>query len=519
MPSHLHSPSLTALIHRHAVEGPERLAVVDGSTHEQLTYRQLIAQTRQVATLLDDAGVRAGDRVGILSANSLPYVVLLLALAERGAIAVPQNTRLHPGEITDNLRDARATTLVSSAELSSVATAVADELGISRRYLLEGEADGWEPLLRTGEGTAHPAGWEAPSGTDTATLLYTSGTTGQAKGCMLAQQTWTGYALNMSTSLQMGREDTYLAFLPYFHVAGLGLMLSQLVLGGCVVTQAAADPAQMHANVKRHGVTVVMVVPGISGPFVNHPGAAGIESLRLVVSAIGLESMAVVDKVTEELGIEFIGIYGQTESGTKTTWATAGEIRAFPGTYGRVMPSLAYRIVDEADNDVADGEPGELVLRGSTIMQGYWERAETTAETLRNGWHHTGDVFVHQGDGRLRMVDRTKYLIKTGGENVYPQEIENVLKQHPDVADVAVAGIPDEQWGETVKAFVVAREGADLSRTELDAFVRQSVAGYKAPRFIEFVTEIPRNVSGKILKGDLAARPTDDSQRAKAAQR
>ena len=150
MPSHLHSPSLTALIHRHAVEGPERLAVVDGSTHEQLTYRQLIAQTRQVATLLDDAGVRAGDRVGILSANSLPYVVLLLALAERGAIAVPQNTRLHPGEITDNLRDARATTLVSSAELSSVATAVADELGISRRYLLEGEADGWEPLLRTG---------------------------------------------------------------------------------------------------------------------------------------------------------------------------------------------------------------------------------------------------------------------------------------------------------------------------------------------------------------------------------
>ena len=354
-----------------------------------------------------------------------------------------------------------------------------------------------------------------PTGEDTCTLLYTSGTTGTAKGCMLAQRSWVGYSQNLAIAMRMTSDDTYLAFLPFFHVAGLGMLLSQLVLGGTVVTQASPEPARLHELVKQHGVTIVMLVPGPSLPFVTHPEAAapGETTLRLFVSAIGLEQQAVIDAATQRLGVEFCGIYGQTESGTKTTWATADEIRAHPGTYGRVMPSLAYRIVDTNDDDVADGEPGELLLRGSTIMQGYWNRPEATAETLKGGWHHTGDVFVHEGGGMLRMVDRTKYLIKTGGENVYPQEVENVLKTHPDVADVAVVGIPDPKWGETIKAFVVSGTGEDLSRSDLDAYVRQSIAGYKAPRYIEFVTDIPRNVSGKILKNDLAARATDESQR------
>lgn len=213
------------------------------------------------------------------------------------------------------------------------------------------------------------------------------------------------------------------------------------------------------------------------------------------------------------LGVEYMGIYGQTESGTKTTWATQKQFDRNPATYGTVMPALSYRLVDDDGNGSAPGEPGELLLRGSTILQGYWNRPEATAETLAGGWHHTGDVFVLQDDGTLRMVDRTKYLIKTGGENVYPQEVENILKVHPKVADVAVAGIPDAEWGETVKAFVIAKPDVDLTRAELDATVRAEVAGYKAPRYIEFVEAIPRNISGKILKNVLTERPTDASQR------
>lgn len=510
----LHSPSLMEHLRRHAFEGPERDAVVDGATDEQLTYGELVEQVDNAAAALFADGLRPGDRVGILTANSLPEVVLLLALADLGAISVPLNTRLHPDEMVANLRDAGVTALASSADLLPVANAAADTLDVGLRYLLDGAGDGWKPLPRTQRRADLPRGWAEPSGADTSTLLYTSGTTGRAKGCMLAQATWAGYATNMTGSLRMSRDDTYLAFLPYFHIAGLGLMLSQLVLGGRVVTQAAADPAQMHANVRRHEVTVVMVVPGISAPFANHPDAdtSGESTLRLVVSAVGLESHEVIDAVTERLGAEFVGIYGQTESGTKTTWATADDLRAHPGTYGRVMPAMAYRIVDEHGVDVADGQPGELLLRGRTIMQGYWGRPDATEETLRGGWHHTGDVFVHEGDGLIRMVDRTKYLIKTGGENVYPQEVENVLQRHPDVADVAVIGIPDAQWGETVKALVIPREGADLTREALDAYVRESIAGYKAPRYIEWVDSIPRNVSGKILKNELAERPTDETQ-------
>ena len=466
--------------------------------------------------------------MGILGANSLPYIVTLLSLSELGAIAVPKNTRLHHAERATNLQEAGISALVADSAHRDIASELAEELGVARRFLLDGAAgdgpDGWRALERAAatasDGTSPAALAATPLSDDvhgeaTSTILYTSGTTGRAKGCMLAQRTWVGYAQNMTSSLRMNGDDTYLAFLPLFHVAGLGLLHSQLILGGTVVTQAAADPAQMHAAVAKYGVTIVMVVPGISGPFVTHPDAApaGTSTLRLLVSAVGLESAEVVEATRVRLGAEYMGIYGQTESGTKTTWATQDRFDRNPATYGKVMPALSYRLVDDDDNDVAPGEPGELLLRGGTIMQGYWNRPDATADTLAGGWHHTGDVFILQDDGTLRMVDRTKYLIKTGGENVYPQEVENILKSHPKVADVAVAGIPDAEWGETVKAFVIAKPDVDLTRTELDAAVRAEVAGYKAPRYIEFVDEIPRNISGKILKNVLTERPTDQSQR------
>lgn len=520
----LSAPAVTSFLRRHALERPSHTALIDGATSESVTYAELLAQVLAQAEQFRAAGIAHGDRVGILGVNSLPYAVTLLALSELGAIAVPKNTRLHHAELSTNLQDAGVAALIADSGHREPATALADELDVTKRFLLDGTAEGWQSLERTAD--IGPAGHspaalaasplpEGVHGETTSTILYTSGTTGRAKGCMLAQRTWVGYAQNMTSSLRMSDDDTYLAFLPLFHIAGLGLLHSQLILGGTVVTQAAADPAQMHAAVKNHGVTIVMVVPGISHPFVTHPDAAPADesTLRLLVSAVGLESAEVVDAARTRLGVEYMGIYGQTESGTKTTWATQEQFDRNPATYGKVMPALAYRLVDDEGNDVAPGEPGELLLRGGTIMQGYWNRPDATAETLAGGWHHTGDVFVLQEDGTLRMVDRTKYLIKTGGENVYPQEVENILKVHPKVADVAVAGIPDPEWGETVKAFVIPRPDAELTRAELDAAVRAEVAGYKAPRYIEFVDEIPRNISGKILKNALAERPTDESQR------
>lgn len=514
-PAGLSSPSLFTLLLRMAQEQPDRLALVDGDSGDRATYSQMYDNVVALGAGLSAAGVRPGDRVAILALNSKAYVELLWAIARVGAISVPMNTRLNPKEVAANLRDCSPVAIVTDSALVASADAACANAEVPRRWIIGDDAPGWTRLadLTTGIDATDlddaAALADAVDGQTTGTLLYTSGTTGDAKGCALAQRTWPHYAMNIAAALRMDREDVYLALLPYFHIAGLGMVMSQLVLGGTVVTQSVPDPGRMHALIEEHDVSVVFVVPGISAPFVEHPSARP-SSVRLVITGAGLERRDIPSLVRTRLGARCIAIYGQTEAGTYLTWATEEQLAADPATYGYVMPAMAYRIVTETGVDAEPGEPGELVVRGGSVMQGYWNRPEATAQTLADGWLHTGDVFVRTPDGRVRMVDRAKYLVKTGGENVYPQEVENVLRTHPAVADVAVVGVPHEHWGEAVKAFVVPAPDAEPTPEELSQWVRQEVAGYKVPKYIEFVDQIPRNVSGKVLKGDLAERPVLD---------
>jgi acyl-CoA synthetase (AMP-forming)/AMP-acid ligase II len=298
-------------------------------------------------------------------------------------------------------------------------------------------------------------------------------------------------------------------------VAGFGTAFSQLILGGTVVTAPLPDPKLFYRLIEKHRVSIMFLVPGISAAFVYDEAreATDISSLRTFISGAGLEKPDLVNAVEDDLGAKYYGIYGQTESGSKITWADAEMIRKDPATYGSVMPFFEYRIADEDDREVVRGKVGELCIRGQTVMQGYWNRPEETAQTLKNDWHHTGDLFMQMENGEVKMVDRKKYLIKTGGENVYPQEVEQVLMRHEAIGDAAVVGIRDDKWGETVKAFVVLKEGKSLSRREIADWVGASIAAYKKPRFVEFVPTIPRNVSGKILKNDLASRVTLPDQK------
>lgn len=514
-PAALSSPSLFTLLLRSALEQPDRVALVDGDTGDRATYSQLCDRVVAWGAGLVAAGVRPGDRVALLALNSSTYVELLWAIARVGAISVPMNIRLNPKEVAANLRDCSPVAIITDAALVASADAACALAEVPSRWIIGGDAPGWRPLADLTAGIEESHATDAAAFADqvdgeaTGTLLYTSGTTGEAKGCALAQRTWPHYALNIASAMHMDRDDVYLALLPYFHIAGLGMVMSQLILGGTVVTQSMPDPSRMHALIEEHDVTVVFVVPGISAPFVEHPLARP-SSVRLVIAGAGLERRDIPSLVRSRLGATCMGIYGQTEAGTYLTWATEAQLAADPETYGYVMPAMAYRIVTEAGMDAELGEPGELVVRGGSVMQGYWNRPEATAQTLADGWLHTGDVFIRTPDGRVRMVDRAKYLVKTGGENVYPQEVENVLRTHPAVADVAVVGVPHEHWGEAVKAFVVPVPGTAPAPEELSQWARQEVAGYKVPKYVEFVDEIPRNVSGKVLKGDLAERPVLD---------
>ncbi len=342
-------------------------------------------------------------------------------------------------------------------------------------------------------------------------LLYTSGTTGKPKGCMIPQRTWTGYAINMATCFGMGEKDVYLAFLPFFHVAGFGTALSQLILGGTIVTAPLADPGLFYRLIAKHRVSIVFLVPGISTAFVADESRATTDtsSLETFISGAGVEKPELVEAVEAQLGAKYYGIYGQTEAGGKVTWADSRMLRDDPTTYGRVMPFYDYILADGDDHDVPPGMIGELCVRGSTVMLGYWNHPAATAEALKNQWHHTGDLFVRLANGQVRMVDRKKYLIKTGGENVYPQEVEQVLLRHEWIADAAVIGIPDQQWGEAVMAFIVLRPGRELAHAAIRDWVGAHIAGYKKPRYIEFVATLPRNASGKVLKSELVTRPAD----------
>ena len=424
-----------------------------------------------------------------------------------------------PKEIAPIILDSGAKAIFSCGFFIEVAAQLAEEIKALELKIVAGAPrEGWATYDELLDDKNEPAPLtDGVTGETLFMLLYTSGTTGKPKGCMIPQRVWTSYAVNMAACFQMSLTDVYLGFLPYFHVAGYGAAVSQLTLGGTLVTLALPDPPTMYSLIEKYRVTLVFLVPGISAAFLYSEARQGTDllSLRAFIGGAGAEKLELINDVEKLLGAKYYGIYGQTESGGKVTWADSDLSRENPQTYGYVMPFFDYRIMDDNDREVAPGVVGELCLRGPSVMQGYWNLPEDTAETLRNGWHHTGDFFMVMADGQVRMVDRKKYLIKTGGENVYPQEVEMVLLGHEAIADASVIGILDDQWGETVKAFIVVKPGASLSRLEVDAWVRQSIAGYKVPRFIDFVESLPRNASGKVLKNALRELPTTAEQKVK----
>jgi acyl-CoA synthetase (AMP-forming)/AMP-acid ligase II len=515
----LYSVPLFSALKNHGTSRKDHAAIIDGHTGESITYGELYDRIPRLAAWLAGRGIGYGDRVACLSLNSKAYIEFLYALAWLGAVAVPLNIRLNPKELGPIILDSGAKAIFSCGFFIEVAAQLADEIKPLELKIVAGAPrEGWSTYDEPADPQNEPAPLsERVTGESLFMLLYTSGTTGKPKGCMIPQRVWTSYAVNMAACFGMGNQDVYLGFLPYFHVAGYGTAVSQLTLGGTLVTLALPDPPTMYSLIEKYRVTFMFLVPGISAAFLYSEARQGkdLSSLKVFIGGAGGEKLELINDVEKLLGAKYYGIYGQTESGGKVTWADSDMSRENPQTYGYVMPFFDYRIMDDNDREVAPGAVGELCLRGASIMQGYWNLPADSAETLRNGWHHTGDFFMVMASGQVRMVDRKKYLIKTGGENVYPQEVEMVLLGHQAIADASVIGVRDDHWGETVKAFIVVKPGVSLSRLEVDAWVRQSIAGYKVPRFVDFVEALPRNASGKVLKNDLRERPTTAEQKVK----
>jgi fatty-acyl-CoA synthase len=457
--------------------------------------------------------VRHGDRVAYLGLNHPAFFETMFAAARLGAIFVPLNFRLTPPELSFIVNDAGVHTLVADDQHRSLIEAVRDELPCRRYLSSEGASEGWETLATATASAAVAAGNREPTPAEpvdpdeVALIMYTSGTTGRPKGAMLthANLWWNNVIALLLTD--MLENDVSLVVAPLFHIGGLNVTTLQAWMKGAEnVLHRSFDPARFIEDIARYDVTIAFAVPAMLLFVSQHPDFddADLTTVRSFVCG-GAPVPESLIKVYIGRGIQINQGYGLTETAPCVSFLTPEHALAKLGSAGRVPMFIELRLESD-DGAVVEGAGarGEICVRGPNVMKGYWNRPEATAAAVDvEGWFHTGDVGYVDSDGFLFVADRIKDMVITGGENVYPAEVESVLYTHPDVADVAVIGLPDERWGESVTAVVVLKAGSSLTLEELRAFAGERLARYKLPSRLELVDVLPRNPAGKVLKFSL----------------
>jgi O-succinylbenzoic acid--CoA ligase len=491
---------------RRARTYPDRPALVTDSA--TLTYSALDGRACDLAGRVAALGVRPGDRVALLAGTGIPAATAVHALPKIGAVLVPLHARLAPEEIAWQVADCGARALLYGAAHHEAAGRVAREHPGVRRAAL-GEPLSGDAPIETLDPRPLPPLTPAPDGLHT--IVYTSGTTGRPKGARLTRENHRASAAASARWLGHGRDDRWLCCLPLHHVGGLAILLRAVLDGSAVVLQDGFDADRVLAALARERVTHVSLVSlMLRRLFEADPGArADLTALRGVLLGGG---PLPEDLIAESLarGVPVAPTYGLTECASQVATLPPGDLGARRGTVGRALPGLALRIVREDGREARCGEAGEIAVAGPVITPGYWERPEESAAALRDGWFHTGDLGRLDPEGFLTVIDRKAEMILSGGENVYPAEVERVLLSHPDVLEAAVYGRPDPRWGETVAAAVVLRPGAPADAAKIVDHCRTGLAGYKLPRELRFVPSLPRSAQGKVLRRALAGEPPHD---------
>jgi len=480
---------------------PDSPAVVDTAAKLTLTFTELDLRCRSIAGGFSALGLRPGDRVALLMANGQTYIESYVALPAAGFVIVPINTRLADPEIEYILRDAGVRALITDRPPSAIENVVEHVIRV---------ADDFEHLIASASTPTELDELYAVDEHDLAGLFYTGGTTGPSKGVMLTHRNLIANMWNTINCCEMRADDRYLVMSPMFHAAGTYAVLASLALGATQVTVPAFDPEVVLDVIAAEGITTTLAVPTMMVALCESQSRRPRDSTSLRLLTHGASPIAVetVRRFHQLFpGTAMIHLYGATELSPLTT-ALADEQDELGGPRERScgQPVLGCRvaIIDSDGNHLPAGESGEVVVRGDNVMAGYWNKPEETAAVLRNGWYRTGDVGWIDSQGFLFLVDRAKDMIVSGGENVYSTEVEQALMTHPGVLECAVYGIPDPRWGEAVAATVVAREGIDLTDTELVEHCRSLIAGFKVPRRIEVIADpLPKSAAGKILKREI----------------
>lgn len=475
---------------------PHALALQDD--RQSLSYAALAARVERLAARLVALGLRAGDRLAVLMDASCRFVEVVHAAQYCGATLVPVNTRSSSPEIATLLVDAAPRLLLHDRRHTAVLEETRSRVG-------------WLPTVEADDAldATPPANVPPPRPLDLAavhTILYTSGTTGRPKGVMLTNANHAMSAAASRTNLGLAPGDRWLLLLPLYHVAGLSIVLRGVLDGVPVVLHPRFEPARASAAIRKEGVTLVSMVPTMLQRLLERDGDRPFPpSLRAVLVGGGPIPAALVERALA-CGVPLVPTYGLTEAASQVATAAIGDAAGRPESAGRPLPGTQVRL---RQSDASGC--GEIVVRGPTVMAGYFRQPALTAEALQDGWLHTGDIGRLDAEGFLYIMDRRTDLIVTGGENVYPAEVETVLQAHPAVVEAAVYARPDSEWGQRVAAAVVPRDGCAVDEPELRAWCRMHLAGYKVPRTIEHVTVLPRTASGKVQRHLLAARAPRDT--------
>jgi acyl-CoA synthetase (AMP-forming)/AMP-acid ligase II len=499
---------VTSFVLEQAAERGDKPALVDGPSGRTITYAELTNGVRALAAGLAGRGFGKGDVLGIYMPNVPEYAVAFHGVASAGGKSTTANPLYTAGELAHQLSDSGAKLLLTVAPFLEAAREAADKAGIGDEVHVLGEADGAKPFTDLlGDPGAAPD-IEIDPESDLAVLPYSSGTTGLPKGVMLSHSNLVANLEQVQGAFPMGSDDTLIGVLPFFHIYGMTVIMNLgLRHGATIVTMPRFDLEQFLGLISEHGVTRAFVVPPIALALAKHPivDDHDLSSVRTIMSGAAPLGAELAETVAKRIDCDVIQGYGLTETSPVThVIRPHGENK--PGSIGPLLAGTECRLVDpETGEDVGEGERGELWIRGPQVMRGYLNNEEATAATVdEEGWLHTGDIGVVDSDGYFEIVDRLKELIKYKGFQVAPAELEALIITHPQVNDVAVIGVPDEEAGELPKAFVVA--GDDLDHDELMEWVAGQVSPQKRVRLVEEVEEIPKSPSGKILRRVLKDR-------------
>ncbi|MER5432645.1 FadD3 family acyl-CoA ligase [Streptomyces sp. NPDC002588] len=520
--------SIPGLVRAAAERYADTEAVVEGRT--RISYGELGARVERAAAACLANGTEAGDRVGIWAPNSLDWMVAALGAVSAGAVLVPLNTRFKGAEAADVLRRSGARllfvtgTFLGTSYVASLRRAAGEGKregagplpglpALEQVVVLSDDAPAdfrtWKDFLASGEGVGRAEVREradAVRGDSPSDIVFTSGTTGRPKGAVISHaQTLRAYEV-WSELAGLRQGDRYLIVNPFFHTFGYKAgVIACLMRGATMIPQPVFNVDTVLANLASERVSVLPGPPTLHQSLLDHAARDkyDLSALRLVVTGAAVVPLRLVERLRGELGVETVlTAYGLSEaSGVVTMCRRGDDPTVIASTSGRAIPGTEVRV------DAPPGEPGEVLVRGFNVMRGYYEDEVATAEVLTSdGWLRTGDIGVLDEAGNLRITDRLKDMFIVGGFNAYPAEIEQLLGLHPDVTDVAVVGVPDARLGEVGKAYVVRRAGSVVTGEDLIAWARREMANYKVPRAVEFLAELPRNASGKVVKGELRGR-------------